>query len=239
MQVRRLTRRAVSLLPLVLLVGCGAEATTADRLEPRPAAAASEPMCAVDPRPEPTPEPVEQEPQPAPVLGAETAPTPPNPDEYGPDGEPLPGTPNYEPRQQQIREFEELKEASRAAGRALAPKVDRFARADARTADLLVGATYDRAGAMPIGDGTRFLGAVLVYTLPEPRDFFLDKRCLDGSLNRDDDVIMVRWFGVSQLRVGVNLEWGHLSDVSALDGQDVITYDADGNELLSSFDAPG
>jgi hypothetical protein len=142
-------------------------------------------------------------------------------------------------RQEALREYEELKKASRAAGRALAPAADRFARADARIADLLVGATYDREGAKPMGDGISYTGAVLVYTLPARRDFYLDKRCLDGSPSPDDEVIMVRWFGVSQLRVGVNLDRGHLSYLSAIDGQDFITYDADGNELLSSFDAPG
>lgn len=115
----------------------------------------------------------EQTPQPEPEPEREGVPPvperPPLPEEIGPDGDLLPGTPRYQQREVARAEYEALVARQTAAAQALAPEVDAFAREDPRTADLLAGATYDLAGALPVGQPA--VGASLMYTLPVPRDF--------------------------------------------------------------------
>ena len=178
----------------------------------------------------------------APLPGLEPggpvrAPAPPAPEDIGPDGDLLPGTAVYLERERARAQSEALQARGLAEARALAPQADAFARGDPRTAELLAGATYDPAGAEPIGDGTRVLGVVLTSSLPEPRDFFYEYASLDGP-QPEDVVAAVHTFGATQVAVSVDLDRRHLRGLRVLASADTITYDAQGNELLSSFDPP-
>lgn len=167
--------------------------------------------------------------QPAPEL-----PQPPRPEELGPDGDLLPGTPKYQEREAARAEYEALVARQTAAAQAIAPDVDAFAREDPRVADLLAGATYSLSSALPVGQPA--VGASLTYTPPVPRDFRYVYADFDGTLSEEDPVAVVEHVGATQVAVVVNLQAGRILGLRLEGSAGVTTYDAQGNVLLSSIE---
>lgn len=159
-------------------------------------------------------------------------PRPPRPDELGPDGDLLPGTPKHQEREAARAEYEALVARQTAAAQALAPEVDAHVRSDPRVGDLLERATYDLASALPVGQPA--VGASLTYTLPAPRDFRYVYADFDGTQSDEDPVAVAEHFGATQVTVIVNFQAGRILGLRLDGSADVTTYDAAGNVLLDS-----
>jgi hypothetical protein len=185
----------------------------------------------------PAPRPSEQPQEPSPAPGPREPVLPPSPEEVGPDGDLLPGTPAFEQRERGRAEYEALKVKGDAEARALLPEAEAFVRADPRTADLLDGAVVDESSVMPIGDGVRTTGVVVSYRLSGPQEVYVADEDLDGPQPaREDGVVAVRTFGTTAVSVAVDFCHGGLRGVSALDGGRAIGYDEQGRTLLDSAD---
>lgn len=166
------------------------------------------------------------------------APPPPVPEDLGPDGDLLPGTPAYQQRAAAAQEYEAYKARVLAEAQLLAPRADAIARTDERLADLLVGATYDMATVEAIaGTGETLSGAVLTYDLPAPRDFFFDYSGLTGY--HDEEIGAVSGTGLRQLAVGVKVEESLLFGVRFLVFDDIVGYDREGNVVTPGAATPG
>lgn len=221
-------RRLLCVLALVAATGC-----SGSNEEALVTSAGTRPVQGSCPEPR-TPQ--AQVPSPEPVPAGPLL--PPSPDELGPDGDLLPGTPAFEQRERGRAEYEALKIRGAAEARALLPEADAYVRADLRTANLLEDAVLDQDSAAPIGDGLRTTGVVVVYQLADPRETFIADKDLDGPQPaREDGVVAVRTFGTTAVRVAVDFCYGGLRGVTALDSERFVTYDAKGRTLLDSADA--
>ena len=174
-------------------------------------------------------------PQPAPPGREVQVDRPPLPEEIGPDGDLLPGSPKYQEREAARAEYEAFKARSIAAARALAPEVDAYARADARTAGLLAGATYDPASAVPVGGGPEGIyGATLRYALPAPRDFRYVHADFDSTRSEGDGESVEEHVGATHVTVVVNLVDDRLLGLTLEGSAEVTVYDARGTVLGTS-----